>query len=70
MGGLEVVLNSIKFFDNAHSFGVIVWILACVFFWSSMAKLRQPVLTAFALVDFDLQKKPSLLMAYALVPNQ
>jgi hypothetical protein len=37
--------------------GIAVWILAIVFAWSGVAKLRRPTLAAMAIVDFGVSRR-------------
>ena len=34
------------------SYGIAIWILAIIFVWSGLAKLRRPTLAAIAMTDF------------------
>lgn len=38
-------------------YGIAVWILAIVFVWSGLAKLRRPTLAAMAITDFGVLRK-------------
>ena len=38
-------------------YGIAVWILAIVFVWSGVAKLRQPTLAAMAMMDFGVIRR-------------
>jgi hypothetical protein len=38
-------------------YGIAVWILAIVFVWSGVAKLRQPTLAAVAMMDFGVLRR-------------
>src|ERR687893_1488760 len=38
-------------------YGIAVWILAIIFVWSGVAKLRRPALAAMAMMDFGVLRK-------------
>ena len=38
-------------------YGIAVWVLAIVFVWSGLAKLRRPALAAMAITDFGVLRK-------------
>jgi hypothetical protein len=38
-------------------YGIAVWVLAIVFVWSGVAKLRQPTLAAMAMMDFGVLRR-------------
>jgi hypothetical protein len=38
-------------------YGIAVWVLAIVFAWSGIAKLRRPILAAMAMVDFGVLRR-------------
>lgn len=38
-------------------FGIVIWILAIIFVWSGVAKLRRPTLTAMAMTDFGVLRR-------------
>src|SRR3712207_5300016 len=38
-------------------YGIAVWILAIVFVWSGVAKLRRPTLAAVAMMDFGVLRR-------------
>jgi hypothetical protein len=38
-------------------YGIAVWILAIIFVWSGLAKLRRPTLAAMAIVDFGVLRR-------------
>lgn len=38
-------------------YGIAVWVLAIIFAWSGIAKLRQPILAAMAMVDFGVLRR-------------
>ena len=38
-------------------YGIAVWVLAIIFVWSGVAKLRQPTLAAMAMMDFGVLRR-------------
>ena len=40
-----------------EGYGIAVWILAIIFVWSGLAKLRRPALAAMALTDFGILRR-------------
>src|ERR671916_2138292 len=38
-------------------YGIAVWILAIIFVWSGVAKLRRPTLAAMAMMDFGVLRR-------------
>src|ERR671933_2280657 len=38
-------------------YGIAVWILAMIFVWSGVAKLRRPTLAAMAMMDFGILRR-------------
>jgi hypothetical protein len=56
MNGFELALSLIaellRLATAPAGYGIAVWVLATVFAWSGIAKLRQPTLAAMAMLDF------------------
>lgn len=53
-------------FTGTVGFGTGVWLLAGVFAWSGIAKLRRPVLAALAMAEFGVAQKPRRMHGVAL----
>jgi hypothetical protein len=49
---LSLLAKALHLITAPTGYGIAVWILAIVFVWSGVAKLRQPTLAAVAMVDF------------------
>src|ERR671915_2074426 len=49
---LSLLANALHLVTAPAGYGIAVWILAIVFVWSGVAKLRQPTLAAVAMMDF------------------
>src|ERR671914_3126410 len=47
-------------------YGIAVWILAIIFVWSGVAKLRRPTLAAMAMMDFGVLRRVRPLLGSAL----
>lgn len=58
MNGFEalflLVHDLYRLLTGAVGYGIVRWFLAFVFAWSGLVKLRNPVLAAMAMVDFDI----------------
>ena len=58
MNGFESALSlfakALQLVTAPTGFGVGVWILAIIFVWSGLAKLRRPTLAAMAMMDFGI----------------
>jgi len=54
---LSLVANAIHLLTAPAGYGIAVWILAIVFVWSGLAKLRRPTLAAMAMHDFGILRK-------------
>jgi hypothetical protein len=56
MNGFESALslfaNALHLVTAPAGYGIAVWVLAIIFAWSGIAKLRQPTLAAKAMMDF------------------
>ena len=61
MNGFEAALSlfakALYLITAPTSYGIAVWILAIVFVWSGIAKLRQPTLAAVAMMDFGVLRR-------------
>jgi Methylamine utilisation protein MauE len=54
---LSLAAKVLHFVTAPTSYGIAVWVLAIVFVWSGVAKLRQPTLAAMAMMDFGLLRR-------------
>lgn len=54
------------FFTGTVGFGTSVWLLAGVFAWSGIPKLRRPVLAALAMAEFGVTDRPRRVQGVAL----
>jgi hypothetical protein len=61
MNGFESALSlfakALHLITAPTGYGIAVWILAIVFVWSGVAKLRQPTLAAVAIMDFGVLRR-------------
>src|SRR3712207_3419211 len=61
MNGFESALSlfagALQLVSSPAGFGVGVWILAIIFVWSGVAKLRRPTLAAMAIMDFGVLRR-------------
>ena len=61
MNGFESALSlfarALQLVTAPAGYGIAVWILAIVFAWSGVAKLRQPTLAAMAMMDFGVIRR-------------
>jgi hypothetical protein len=61
MNGFESALSlfaRIFYFVTAPpGYGIAVWVLAIIFVWSGVAKLRRPTLAAMAIMDFGVLRR-------------
>ncbi len=61
MNGFESALSlfakALYLVTAPTGYGIAVWILAIVFVWSGVAKLRQPTLAAMAMMDFGVLRR-------------
>ena len=61
MNGFESALSlfakALHLIIAPTGYGIAVWILAIVFVWSGIAKLRQPTLAAVAMMDFGVLRR-------------
>jgi uncharacterized membrane protein YphA (DoxX/SURF4 family) len=62
MGGLQPVIDLLQWsaatLRGPAGYAVASWLLALVFLWSGIAKLRRPQLTSLALFDFHVVRRP------------
>ena len=49
---LSLIAELLRLVTAPAGYGIAVWVLATVFAWSGIAKLRQPTLAAMAMMDF------------------
>src|SRR4051794_18012561 len=54
---LSLLAESIGLLTAPAGYGIAVWVLAIVFVWSGLAKLRRPALAAMAITDFGVLRK-------------
>jgi hypothetical protein len=54
---LSLLAEAIGLLTAPAGYGIAVWILAIVFVWSGLAKLRRPTLAAMAITDFGVLRK-------------
>jgi hypothetical protein len=61
MSGFEaafsLVAELLRLVTAPMGYGIAVWILAIIFVWSGLAKLRRPTLAAMAIVDFGVLRR-------------
>ena len=61
MNGFESALSlfakTLHLITAPTGYGIAVWILAIVFVWSGVAKLRQPILAAVAMMNFGVLRR-------------
>jgi hypothetical protein len=70
MGGLEALVNLLKsalgVFGDPHGSLIGTWMLAWVFAWSGLAKLRRPRRAALAIVEFGVTSRTNPLFGFGL----
>jgi hypothetical protein len=54
---LSLVAKGFHLVTAPTGYGIAVWVLAIVFMWSGVAKLRQPTLAARAMMDFGVLRR-------------
>jgi hypothetical protein len=54
---LSLLAKALHLITAPTGYGIAVWILAIVFVWSGVAKLRKPTLAAVALMDFGVLRR-------------
>ncbi len=51
---LSLLARGLHLITAPTGYGVAIWILAIIFAWSGIAKLRRPTLAAMAMIDFGI----------------
>jgi hypothetical protein len=54
---LSLIADALRLVTAPAGYGIGVWVLATVFVWSGIAKLRRPALAALAMVDFGVLRR-------------
>jgi hypothetical protein len=54
---LSLIAETLRLVTTPAGYGIGVWVLATVFVWSGIAKLRRPALAAMAIVDFGVLRR-------------
>lgn len=54
---LSLLMSGFRAVTTSPGYGIGIWFLAAVFFWSGIVKLRQPTLAAMAMVDFGVAQR-------------
>ena len=54
---LALLAKALSLVTAPEGYGIAVWILAIIFVWSGLAKLRRPALAAMALTDFGILRR-------------
>jgi len=54
---LSLFAKALHLITAPTGYGIAVWILAIVFVWSGVAKLRQPILAAVAMMNFGVLRR-------------
>src|SRR3712207_4837107 len=54
---LSLVASALHLVSAPTGYGIGVWILAIIFVWSGVAKLRRPTLAAMAMMDFGILRR-------------
>jgi hypothetical protein len=54
---LSLLVGAIGLLTAPAGYGIAVWVLAIVFVWSGLAKVRRPALAAMAITDFGVLRK-------------
>ena len=54
---LSLLTDALSLLTAPAGYGVAIWILAIIFVWSGLAKLRRPSLAAMAIVDFGVLRR-------------
>jgi len=54
---LSLVAKGFHLVTAPTGYGIAVWVLAIIFVWSGVAKLRQPTLAAMAMMDFGVLRR-------------
>jgi hypothetical protein len=54
---LSLIADVLRLVTAPAGYGIGVWVLAVIFVWSGIAKLRRPALAAMAMVDFGVLRR-------------
>jgi hypothetical protein len=54
---LSLLADALHLVTASEVYGIAVWILAIIFVWSGLAKLRRPTLAAMAMQDFGVLRR-------------
>src|SRR5918998_5736473 len=54
---VALLVQAFDLVTGPAGYGIAVWVLAIVFVWSGLAKLRRPALAALAMKDFGLVRR-------------
>jgi len=54
---LSLVADALGLLTAPAGYGIAVWVLAIVFAWSGLAKVRRPALAAMAITDFGILRR-------------
>jgi Methylamine utilisation protein MauE len=54
---LSLFAEAIGLLTAPAGYGIAVWVLAIVFVWSGLAKVRRPAMAAMAITDFGVMRK-------------
>ena len=54
---LSLAMAAFRAVTASPGYGIGLWLLAAMFFWSGSVKLRQPTLAAMAIVDFGVARR-------------
>ena len=57
VSALSLLSGAVGLLTAPAGYGIAVWVLAIVFVWSGLAKLRRPALAAMAITDFGVLRK-------------
>jgi len=63
---LSLLMDALRILGEPSAHGVAVWVLALIFAWSGVAKLRRPALAAMAMVDFGVLRRARPRFGWAL----
>lgn len=75
MNGFELIFDLLRqivvsFRENPIVYRTAIWFLAWTFLWSGVEKLRQPILAAFAMVDFGVVRHVRPAFGYMLAAGE
>jgi len=54
---LALIADALRLATRPAGYGIAVWVLAIIFAWSGISKLRQPILATMAMVDFGVLRR-------------